>query len=148
MSSGLWDEGSLPPLSSTPQGLRSPGAPPRAAEWGSVAPAPRLRARGRSHLLALEPASAEGALTRSAPSSPGSFLHLGHAALPVPGSCHRGSPHFQQLSPAGSPPLSPCTVSAQPFPLLCRWEQFYRRERAQGRAAALPVDGTVLLYRC
>lgn len=103
---------------------------------------------GRSHLLALEPASAEGnshplcsALTRLLPA----FRSL---LLPDPGSWHRQPPLPAAQPHWGLSPLIPHCVCSAFFHLPCRLEQFYRREQAQGRAAALLVDGTVLLYRC
>lgn len=139
MSSGLWDKGFLRPLCSTPQGLRSPGAPPRAAELGSVALAPRLRAWGRSHLLALELASAEGTLTRSAPSSPGSILHFGHTAAPCPQQLSQRQPTLPAAQPPpGSLPSCPARCLLSLCPLLCRWEQFYRREQGTGQGCCAP----------
>lgn len=149
MSSGLWDKGFLRPLCSTPQGLRSPGAPPRAAELGSVALAPRLRAWGRSHLLALELASAEGTLTHSAPSSPGSILPFGHTAAPCPQQLSQRQPTLPAAQPPpGSLPSCPARCLLSLCPSCVVGSSSTGESKAQGRAAALPVDGTVLLYRC
>lgn len=143
---------------------------PRLRAWGQSLP---LASEPASAEGAHQPAESQPCCSILSPSS---FLHLIRAAAPTarrllhgqaqpavpkhtprfPAACLPPAPG--SLTTAEAPSL-PCAVSAQPRPAprtppvspgAVLWERAgtVPAAQARGRAAPLPGDGTVLLYRC
>lgn len=160
------------PLSPTPGRVTALGGcalAPRPRAWGQSLPLVLEPASAEGTCL---PAESQ---PRCSILSPSSFPHLVRAAAPAPrrlshGQAQPALPQHTPCFPAACPPALgslataeapslPCAASARPRPAprappvspgAVLWERAGRvpAGRARGRAAPLPGDGTVLLYRC